>query len=219
MGARRLGALIAFKDSPFGRVSRSMRAEEETSSERRPDAPQPCPLHRPAGWQTALPTSSAGTANQGRACCCFCTGIQSTLHRYRLGKKSVSPSAAGQLLLPVKANCKSPGLYTPWKLTVFSTGSGNRDCPPSFIGVRISHSQYNYVTLVCKVRSLETSHKNANKDETKKCVVPLNPSLPASLIPPAPSHFPSSPHSPLPPEASPPPPHDLGAQPNAAACM
>ena len=44
--AHRLGALIAFKDSPFGRASRSMRPEEETSSERRPGAPQRLPTRQ-----------------------------------------------------------------------------------------------------------------------------------------------------------------------------
>ena len=29
-----------------------------------------CPIHRPTGWQTAQPTSSTGTANQGRALRC-----------------------------------------------------------------------------------------------------------------------------------------------------
>ena len=59
--------------------------------------------------------------------------------------------------------------------------------------------------------------QDPNKHDTKRCVLPLDPSLSASRIPPAPSPCPSPPRPPSPPEAAPPPPHVPTAQQNAAA--
>ena len=61
--------------------------------------------------------------------------------------------------------------------------------------------------------------QNPNKKDTKRCVLPLNPSLSKPLIPPAPSPCSSPPRPPSPPEAAPPPPHALSTQRNAAASL
>ena len=59
----------------------------------------PAPAHFTAllvGRPTSLPTSRAGTANQGRACCCFCTEVQLKRGRGKIGKFAFSPSVVGQ---------------------------------------------------------------------------------------------------------------------------
>ena len=60
--------------------------------------------------------------------------------------------------------------------------------------------------------SLQTSHQNANQDDTKRCVVSLDLSLSASLIPPPLSLCPACPWAPPPSKASPPPPRGRRAQ-------
>ena len=59
--------------------------------------------------------------------------------------------------------------------------------------------------------------QDPNKHDTKRCVLPLDPSLSASRIPPAPSPCSSPPRPPSPPAAAPPPPHALPTQLDAAA--
>jgi hypothetical protein len=78
----------------------------------------------------------------------------------------------------------------------------------------IMHLQFSKVK-----KYVETSHKNATKCDTNRCVAPIEPSLSSSLIHPPPSPSPSPPSPPPPPEAAPPPPHDRRSQRNAAACV
>ena len=87
---RRLGALIAFKDSPFGRASRSMRSRRRRPRTCRPGAPQlvgklPCQPGR--AWMAAY---------QGRASCSFCTEVQLKRGRGKIGTFTVSLSVVGQ---------------------------------------------------------------------------------------------------------------------------
>ena len=80
---------------------------------------------------------------------------------------------------------------------------------------------YNCAVVVLKRRrslSRFLTH-NTNKNDTKRCVLPLGPSLSAPLAPPPPSPCSAPPRPPPPPEAAAPPAHDRASQRDAAACI
>ena len=152
--ARRLGALIACKDSPFGIQCEQRRRRPRSANLERPSA---CPLYRSAGWQTALPTSGAGTANQGPTC--FSAGIQMTLcpQNRQIRRSPIcgrTVTTTGDRKSVISQDCKLPG-----DLQFAFTRRGCRDVPFSLTSVRICHFPRNRALLVFKVKQLKTSEK------------------------------------------------------------
>ena len=99
-----------------------------------------------------------------------------------------------------------------------STPSGASWHSQFTIAVRVSGTIM-HLQLAKVKKYVETSHKNAFKCDTNRCVVPIDPSLSSSLILPPPSPRFSPPSPPPPPEAAPPPPHDRSSLRNAATCF
>ena len=91
--ARRLGALIAIKVPPSGRASRSMRSEEETSSERRPGAPQRLPTSPFCWWANRSPDQQR-EGEPGPKLSLYL--YRSQVNRFDTEKFTVSTSTVGQ---------------------------------------------------------------------------------------------------------------------------
>ena len=87
------------------------------------------------------------------------------------------------------------------------------------VGTRDSHQPEVPLHVCTYGLKAEKSHAEPKQKDTKRCVLPLDPSLSASRIPPAHSPCPSPPRPPSPPEDAPPPTRCRWSQRDGAASI